>query len=223
MRADRRRPGSSRSAAEGHGAHGATRAGHVLRLLHHPPGSRDRDALRPPVRASHPTHPPHRPVGRRLRSPIDWSPVRTPRVVHEGPSSWWFSCRMAWSCHNSRRNGRELPRPSRSATPTAPAHSRATPNPTSSRTRFRRSKNECPEFVGKSAVVTHSGAPCRAAGLLPIALPLSVRNSTAPGPSRIRDFRHRLLCAVGHVRPAPGIDERLGGLSPRRSLAAAIV
>ena len=67
VRADRRRPGSSRSPAEGHGAHGATRAGRALRLLHHPPGTRDRGALKPPVRPSHPTHPPHRPIGRWLR------------------------------------------------------------------------------------------------------------------------------------------------------------
>ena len=40
---------------------------------------------------------------------------------------------------------------------------------------------------------THIGDACRAAGLLPIAMPFSVRNSTAPGPGRIRDFRHRLL------------------------------
>ena len=33
-----------------------------------------------------------------------------------------------------------------------------------------RSKNGCPAFVGKSAVVTHSGDPCRAAGLLRIAM-----------------------------------------------------
>ena len=41
-----------------------------------------------------------------------------------------------------------------------------------SRTRFRRSKKGCPALVGKSAVVTHSGDPCRAAGLLPIAMGL---------------------------------------------------
>ena len=40
---------------------------------------------------------------------------------------------------------------------------------------------------------THIGDAWRAAGLLPIAMPFSVRNSTAPGPGRIRDFRHRLL------------------------------
>ena len=40
---------------------------------------------------------------------------------------------------------------------------------------------------------THIGDAWRAAGLLPIAMPFSVRNSTAPGPGRIRDFRHRLF------------------------------
>ena len=51
---------------------------------------------------------------------------------------------------------------------------------------------------------THIGDAWRAAGLLPIAMPFSVRNSTAPGPGRIRDFRHRLLTV-------PPDRQRFGG------------
>ena len=61
-----------------------------------------------------------------------------------------------------------------------------------SSTRFRRSKKGCPAFVGKSAVVTHSGDPDRAVGLLPIAMGLQCTSSAAPEPSRIRDFCHGL-------------------------------
>ena len=49
-----------------------------------------------------------------------------------------------------------------------------------------RSKKGCPAFVGKSAVVTHSGDPCRAASLLPIAMGLQCtgfhRAGTRPDP-----------------------------------------
>ena len=44
---------------------------------------------------------------------------------------------------------------------------------------FSRSKNGYPSFVGRSSVFTHIGAASRAAGLLPIAMPFSVRNSIA--------------------------------------------
>ncbi len=59
---------------------------------------------------------------------------------------------------------------------------------------MRRSKNGCPAFVGKSAVVTHSGDPCRAAGLLPIAM-RSVYELDHRPPGRVRDFRHGLCSA----------------------------
>ena len=42
---------------------------------------------------------------------------------------------------------------------------------------FSRSKKGCPALVGRSAVVTHIGDGCRAAGFLPIAMPPSLRHS----------------------------------------------
>ena len=44
---------------------------------------------------------------------------------------------------------------------------------------------------------THIGGAWRAAGLLPIAMAVQCTGSIAPGPSRIRDFRHRLLTELG--------------------------
>ena len=55
---------------------------------------------------------------------------------------------------------------------------------------------------------THIGDACRAAGLLPIAMPFSVRNSTAPGPGRIRDFRHRLIGKVVGRQRRQGLPGR---------------
>ena len=53
---------------------------------------------------------------------------------------------------------------------------------------------------------THIGDAWRAAGLLPIAMPFSVRNSTAPEPGRIRDCRHRLLADLRQIL----VDLQLG-------------
>ena len=82
------------------------------------------------------------------------------------------------------------------------------------RTRFRRSKKGCPASVGKSAVVTHSGDPCRAAGFLPIAMGLQCTGSIAPGPGRPSDFRHGLIgnCAVNNRHHFT--SRRGGGLPP---------
>ena len=56
-----------------------------------------------------------------------------------------------------------------------------------------RSKNGCPAFVGRSAVSTHIGDACRAAGLLPIAMALKCTKLDRSGRARIADFCYRLL------------------------------
>ena len=50
-----------------------------------------------------------------------------------------------------------------------------------SSTRFSRSKKGCPALVGRSAVVTHIGDGCRAAGFLPIAMLPSLRHYVDSG------------------------------------------
>ena len=74
--------------------------------------------------------------------------------------------------------------------------------PASSRTRFRRSKNGCPAFVGRSAVVTHIGDGCRAAGFLPIAMAVKCTKLDRSGRARIADCCHRLL-APDHAQGPP--------------------
>ena len=61
-------------------------------------------------------------------------------------------------------------------------------NPAVSRTRFSRSKKGCPALVGRSAVATHIGDGCRAAGFFPIAIPSSLRHPSTHGDPDLPTF-----------------------------------